>query len=414
MQKWQSGSKRNAARVQALFGQIRAATLCSAGAGWLDVLERDAKSAKAGWRDRFDAWLLGQEQAGGVPAALAEQWRHEADACHTTIIRPEPVAFCLLWTVLVTLATLGWQSSLVGPTQAIVGCATIALTGVIWAYRVGWMLTTQRWWERGLIAFVVGAGAICLGILAPAFYSNIAQEGAYKAFKRQQNEFTTASTGYPWVRDFAWRAFGVDVVINAPAQTWARATLQTMGTSPAIMSTGNGLCELTISRESILNGFARPAVPADDVWVQGVMMHELAHCLDVRRDYAGQGGAWTGTRSISPVDRHDVSSGPAHYRIASEREPTQLWREALADIMAVGYWRLNASPAEWRDLTATLREKRLTSRRHDTVHATMCWIDLAASADGPASNRELFAWADGLRSASSCKTAPGKYPGPGR
>jgi len=410
MPKWESTSKRNASRVQSLFDQIRQVAPGSADSGWLRVLEQDARNRKRGWRERFDAWLRGQEQAGGVSAADANEWRRGADACFATGIHPEPVVFCLLWTLLVTVATLAWQTTLVGRPQAVVGCAVIALTGVIWAQRAGWLVgqgrPLLRRCEQGLIAFVVGVGAIVIGVIAPGIFSECVKEGTYQAFVRQQKEFTRASAGYPWIRDFSQREFGVDIVMNAPENAWVRTTLQTVGASPAFMSTGNGLCELSISRESILNTVAAPGSQAVDAWLQGVMMHELAHCLDVRRDYEGQGGAWTGTRSIAPVDRHKVDSGSSHYRVASERQPTQLWREAVADMMAVGYWRLNVASGEGSALTAALRAKRQASSKQDRVHATMCWIDFAASANGPSSNQQLFSWADELRSASSCKTAP--------
>lgn len=143
--------------------------------------------------------------------------------------------------------------------------------------------------------------------------------------------------------------------MTAPQEAWSRTTLHVIGSSPAFMNSSNGLCELSISRESILNGFAYPPNQSLDLWVDGIMIHELAHCLDVRRDYAGQGGAWTGVRSIAPADRRGIDDGPGHYTVATKRETTQLWREALADMMAVGYWRLNTTPAEFKEMTVTLR-----------------------------------------------------------
>jgi hypothetical protein len=101
MRKWQSGAKKNATRVQALFDAVRHATPGAADNSWLDSLERDARRVVPGWRERFDAWLLGREQAGGITTALATQWRREADACHSTAMRLEPVVFCVLWTLLV-------------------------------------------------------------------------------------------------------------------------------------------------------------------------------------------------------------------------------------------------------------------------------------------------------------------------
>lgn len=409
MRKWQSGAKQNARRVQALFDAVRHATPGTAESSWLDSLERDARRVVPGWRERFDAWLLGWEQAGGVTTALAEQWRREADACHSTSMRLEPVAFCVLWTLLVTLVTLAWQSALVSRLQGLVGCAVVALTGVIWAQRLGWLSSAgaraSRWWLYALKAVAAGVCSLFVGMFAPGLFAELAKLGSYRTFERQQNEFLAVPTGYPWVRDFARREYGVDVVMTAPQEAWSRTTLHVLGSSSALMNSGNGLCELSISRESILNSFAYPPKQSLDVWVDGIMIHELTHCLNVRRDYAGQGGAWTGVRSIAPADRRSIDDGPGHYTVATKRETTQLWREALADMMAVGYWRLNTKPAEFKAMTVTLRTKRQASKEQDTIHATMCWIDLAAGAPGPTSNKELFAWSDALRSSVRCRLA---------
>lgn len=407
MRKRQSGAKQNARRVQALFDAVRHATPGTADNSWLDSLESDARRVAPGWRECFDAWLLGWEQAGGVTTALAEQWRREADACHSTSMRLEPVAFCVLWTLLVTLVTLAWQSALVSRLQGLVGCAVVALTGVIWAQRLGWLASAgaraPRWWPYASKA--VAVCSLFVGVFAPGLFAELAKLGSYRTFERQQNEFLAAPTGYPWVRDFARREYGVDVVMTASQEAWSRTTLHMMGSSPAFMNSSNGLCGMSISRESILNGFSYPPRQLLDVWVNGIMIHELAHCLDVRRDYAGQGGAWTGVRSIAPADRHGIDDGPGHYTVASKRETTQLWREALADTMAVAYWRLNTTPAEFKAMTVTLRAKRQAFKELDTIHATMCWIDLATGASGLTSNKELFAWADALRSSARCGLA---------
>lgn len=115
-----------------------------------------------GWRERFDALLLGREQAGGVTPEIAEQWRIEADACYSTAMRLEPVVFCVLWTLLVTLVALAWQSALVSRLQGLVGCAVEALTGVTWAQRLGWLASAgaraSRWW---LYALKVVAAGVC-------------------------------------------------------------------------------------------------------------------------------------------------------------------------------------------------------------------------------------------------------------
>ena len=55
--------QRNRERIRALFESIRLNVPQSANHSWLDALERDALRVRPGWRQRFDAWLEGMEQA---------------------------------------------------------------------------------------------------------------------------------------------------------------------------------------------------------------------------------------------------------------------------------------------------------------------------------------------------------------
>jgi hypothetical protein len=331
----------------------------------------------------------------------------DARRCSSPAIRVEHALFLVLWTLLVTLATLAWQSKQFGAAAATVGGLIVAVIGGLWAHRMSLVpaaspeVPASTWrYLGGLTVLAASAGTV--GIFLPAFMGLMAQLAAYKTFSQQQQAFETDPEGLPWIRKFAKREFNADVVMASSQDSWSRTALQLIGSSPAFMSTGNALCELSISRESILSTFPIQQGLDPNLWVHGIMMHELSHCLDVRRDFQGSAGSWTNTLSIAPVDRKGIGDGPSYYDVAAKRISTQLWREAVADAMAIGYWRLNANPDNAHAFIATLKKKRAQSYQDDPAHATMCWIDSASAAAPPGSNHELFAWADRLRLTSPC------------
>jgi len=397
--------QRNRERIHALFESIRLNVPQGANSSWLDALERDALRVRPGWRQRFDAFLEGLEQARCVAPIVASQWRRNAGECLSTEVRAEPVVFSVLWSLLVTLATLAWQSMLTTRALVVAGDIAIAATAVTWAWRAGWLTDPGRprppLWNQALRAAGVALMGLAIGVIAPGLCADLAKQGTYQAFMRHQQAYAAAPDGFPWLRDFARREYGLDVVLAAPGDAWIRTTLQMVGASPAYMSTGNGMCELSMSRESLLNGFAKAPASSLEMWIKGVEIHELWHCADIARDYTGPGGAWSGRASIAPADRAEVLDGPRHYQTGG-RLATQLWREALADMGAIGYWRLHADPATAMALVKTLRDKRVQASAYDKAHATACWIDLAMAAAPPDADRALFGWTDALRASAQC------------
>lgn len=115
----------------------------------------------------------------------------------------------------------------------------------------------------------------------------------------------------------------------------------------------------------------------------------------------GFGGGGVGARSVAPQDA--VGIRDIEGLVAVEQNlATQLWREAVADLMAVGFWKL-ASPDAVEELTANLRHHRVKAANRDKEHATVCWIDFASRAAPPSSMAALFGWADQLRSQAACE-----------
>lgn len=71
------------------------------------------------------------------------------------------------------------------------------------------------------------------------------------------------------------------------------------------------------------------------------------------------------------------------------RPTTQIRRKAVADVMAVGYWKL-AAPNTAHGLVTSQRQKRSDAMRCTTPCATLCSIDAADRTAVPALTAELF------------------------
>lgn len=166
----------------------------------------------------------------------------------------------------------------------------------------------------------------------------------------------------------------------------------------------SGYCRMSMYRGHLGENFLSAPDVDPIFWSQGVMMHEFAHCLDEYRDLPGGTGQPAGTFSLAPSDAKGVNTTTSYLK-ATEAHSTVLWREALADTFAVGYWRLTVAPAEAAKMVASLRSIRLDRACEDAVHSTACWIDRAAKAPMPVSYGELLHWADALRSSATCSLA---------
>ncbi|MFX7930401.1 hypothetical protein ABTK36_19790, partial [Acinetobacter baumannii] len=102
--------------------------------------------------------------------------------------------------------------------------------------------------------------------------------------------------------DLARKEYGVEVVLGNADQSWASTTVNLPNSSVASMALGPGYCQLNFHRGNILSGF-EPVGRVDPVmWVQGVMIHEFAHCLDMARDTPPFGERDVGVRSLAPAD----------------------------------------------------------------------------------------------------------------
>jgi hypothetical protein len=219
---------------------------------------------------------------------------------------------------------------------------------------------------------------------------------------RDLAKFEDDPQGFGFIRNLAKRDFGKLVLLNSPGASWANTMTLSQISSPASMSTDSGFCTLSISPAALRSRLQGRTDALRDLEFKGVLVHELAHCLDLSRDLWKGPGQPSTANALPPstvAGVHDLES----YLMAGRSSPnTGLWREAFADVFLVGYWRLKQAESA-AALTAGLRAKRAADgAAGDADHSTVCWIDAAMKAAPPDSLAELVEWADTARRAPAC------------
>lgn len=401
----------NKDRLKALFDQI----VADAPAGalndkWLTTIHANAKSNERDWQTRLDAYLQGLCDSGTLSGGKLHDLRSLMSACNG----PEPGVFDLIspiaWTVCAAVMTLGWQLKGRGKIEIAIAVIFAAVIGAFWAVRRTRCQTTsdqpQKRQHQRLFWIAFGAlVAPAIAMYVSGLTGELAKAISIHQFKTAQAKFVADPAGFPMIRNFAKENFGIDVVLGDVDSGWSTTALALPGSSVATMTVYQGFCEMNLYREKLLLDFGPPSSASKVTWIQGVMLHELAHCLDGSRDLPTFGERRSiRTLSISPADAKHVVDIQS-YVTAARTPGSMLWREALADIMAVGFWRLRF-PGEANAMVTELRNKRVDAAGEDKTHATTCWIDLAAKARAPQSMGTMLEWADRLRASPECQIPP--------
>lgn len=400
--------------VDALFEQLRQLNLASpAGSNWLESLRERAEKRETGWKQEADSYMHGLTAAGRMSPEVALGCRALLARC--VGCNPGAWSFIapIIWIVIVGSAAVTGREIVHSTPLWVALLILTAVAGGLWASAQPWM--QQRYvprlerWGRPVLMGLVGLITTACVYLSSIGVGYGIHWLSIRQFEADRASFSADPQGFAFLKKFAREQHGIEVVLGNADQSWASTTLLLPDASTASMSVEPGYCHMNMHRANVL----RKLVPVGDVdgarWVQGIMMHEFAHCLDVARDMPGFREQGIGTLSIAPFDTKDVQDIRGMIEV-EQRDSTVLWREAMADTYAIGYWKVTAQ-AEAGDLIASLRHKRNTAK-HDTVHATMCWIDHAEKAPRPSSIADLFQWADSLRSSAPCelpKTKPEKF-----
>lgn len=240
--------------------------------------------------------------------------------------------------------------------------------------------------------------------MAVDYLRGLANAASIKAFKTQREDYKTASSGFPFLIKLA-EQYHVHLDLAEADGAWAATTVKSPYESPASVETYSSYCSVNMNTMVLNRTFGPGRKLNGRAWVEGVQVHELGHCLDIRRDVPA-GASITSSLHSVPPDRASKVTTVADYLEANRSDETKLWHEAVADVFAVGYWRL-AYPNDSAALAAHLRALRVDGASEDPIHATACWIDKATATplDAKTQIADLFSWADAVRLGAHCSLA---------
>jgi len=372
---------------------------------WLDVLRQRANSRGHLWKSDAAAYIHGLTAGGAITHERARELQANLGRCPGLDRSGRDTLLAAGWMLIVTTAAM--VAKAIAPNLLAVGilAALSAAAGAFWAHGRPWLDRLgnpgQSKWERPVVI-------MCSAVFAPLLLACIASltglvsAGVSQlAFESERRVFESDPDGFAFVQQVAKRDYGITLVLGDTGQSWALTTIHGPNASSASVDLRPGYCVLHFNRTTFLSQFG----PGDRVdaklWTKGVLMHELAHCLDRSRDMPSFSDQHVSGHSLPPEYAKGVADLDSFLQ-ARSRHGAQLWAEAVADIFAVGYWRMTA-PAAAGDMIAHLRDKRTDSANKDRSHATTCWIDQAAHATPPSSSTSLFSWADGVRRGAPCQ-----------
>lgn len=389
--------------VNALFDQIY--KVAPTRSDWLAALQQRALNKEVGWKADADSYVNGLADAGAITPESAAACRGSLEQCLGSDPGWRELLLPMVWIAVVAAMTMLSLAIANDMTLLTLLAVLTAAAGGLWASTRPWLDyrndPRQHNWERPIVIIACAVFVPVLTYFITFVVGLIIQRVSIEQFNADRAAFLSDPQGFPLLRKLAREQYRVEVVLGNAYKSWASTTVNLPNSSVALMELQPGYCHLSMHRANILRGFD-PVGSVDSVlWVQGVMMHEFAHCLDGLRDTPAFGQKIVGTHALAPMDAKKVKDLEG-YLEAETHEATQLWREAVADTFAVGYWKLTA-PTAAGDLVASLRHKRANAAPQDVTHATMCWIDYANRADVPVSTVDLFKWADRLRSSAPCE-----------
>lgn len=229
-----------------------------------------------------------------------------------------------------------------------------------------------------------------------------AEKYSVRQFEAERSAFASDPNGFEFLKKLAQKEYGVTVFLAGSSNSAASPLMRGSAHAVSQMRTEVTHCTLSFSKAEVIDT-REIKKDKQDLWIRGVLMHELAHCLDRRRDIQRPGEFQT--RSLSPAvaPHHDVDA--ESFVAAEETAATKLWREAFADIFTAGYWRLSATPKENSYLVENLGSWRAENAKVDPTHATTCWIRAAADSIPPAGLEDLVRWADEVRKTPECASS---------
>jgi hypothetical protein len=310
----------------------------------------------------------------------------------------------LLWTILVTFATAGLFFGRFFVAARIVRLIVIliALIPVYCSAVEKPKIAKDTLWHRmrthlGLVSAIV---AFPLLVVASMHMMDILKEVSIQRYLVEHQAFKESRDGYEFIDRYAMENYGIPILLESPRASWALTELAIPSSSPASMSEGWNYCSLLFNQNSLDRQMGSPFSELKVEWSQGIQIHELGHCLDRSRDLNGESGTQELARSIAPKERIKVKNLKTFVEAEDSLQTTH-WREILADVFVVGYWRMSASEASG-SLIAGLQSWRDKAKNSDPTHFSNCWTEIARQAPMPNDAKQLFKWADDIREKSKC------------
>ena len=400
----------NEDRVRYLFAVLRVVANVQPSEIGAD-LEQQAIRQQPGWKrhfsDRLDEYesllRLNAEQKAHLVRSL-RPCQEEAGLLFGAILLGG-------WTIcLATLCSLSWLLT-PGP---VVFLAAVGMAGLLGTATTASLslfdsrVTAATPWQKRVLCGLAGILAMVGALLISESTMLLTQHFSKKAFQREREAYAADPGGFPAIRQFARDSFGIDVVLGGVEESWSVTSVHLPESSAGSISLKPGFCHLNMSPRGIKAGIGGRAGTNAALWVRGVAVHELGHCVDMWRDLVDATKRKVSTHAIAPVHATNVSDLPG-YLVAAEQPATQQWREVFADIFLVGYWRLTA-PEQATGLTDALSAYREAKANDDLIHYTTCWVDLAKKAPAPKELSELIAWADDQRATAACQLSAKPVP----
>lgn len=187
--------------------------------------------------------------------------------------------------------------------------------------------------------------------------------------------------------------------------------------SNASMFLMNGYCALNYSdissqdmKKEMIKNISNESLEQESVDIPklAIMIHEFAHCIDIKRDYLTfninaaniDKPLILGTNAISPKYRTHVKNLMTYQEFGSA---STLWKEIFADLYMAGYLYVNY-PGIADKAVQNWTILRSKNSKEDEGHSTSCWLNHAQELPKPKSNNELIDWADQIRAINKCKS----------
>lgn len=189
-------------------------------------------------------------------------------------------------------------------------------------------------------------------------------------------------------------SWGLVVSLSPPKEVASDRAFR-LRTGPAGATMDNGICAVRIDVEHVPKRFNGPRGFAQDEWLMAILVHEIAHCWDLRRDTDRlvQAEFYPGKWSAIGPERGPAVRTYQSWLEAARTSPAVLWREAFADTVLVGWLRMQGHQESVIKHLLQLRSAQSMAPTHKTCSA----IDLASTELLPARAEELPAWADAIR-----------------